>query len=174
MGLPESRDVTLGTSTKFPPSLGNALQDMIIGSKRKAFPRPFWPKLIGQVGTWTQSGVTVGGGSFSSYIISGAGGTNLGFVDVPFEEGDRIIGLTVCVSGNGVANCNFSMFYTVDMVFQSSLTNTQDLARTATWTRITIPITPQIIAPGGGLILGCQSDAASYRVGLCRAIFDRL
>jgi len=75
MGMPTSRDITLGTGQKFPSSLGNALQDAIVALNNllTAQSQGFWPANVSLAGLLTAGGGLTANGAatfLSSLIVA--------------------------------------------------------------------------------------------------------
>lgn len=174
--LPGSRTITINPGDPIPGSIIGELQDQIIGAKRKAWSRPRGPGFTLQ-GSWAApSLVTDSLGKTLVASVSTAGGVT-GYIEIPFDEGDRIIGLSLQVCGNGAANSVFDVWLGTTAAGLVSIAGGGyvDVARPNTWATLSaITITPTVLAAGNTLYLSANPSAAGYNLAAVIPQFDRL
>lgn len=175
--LPGARTVTLVPGDPFPAALGDELQDQIIGAKRKAWGRPFYPRFLSTTNlTLNTTGLT--GPPAETYTSSGVA---TGVFEVPFEEGDRIIALKYWAFGNGVTDLSsgrLEFFAGAPDALATNVISWNDSNRPAAWTffdTATIgTFFPLVLTAGGILRCLININAAGYQFGWWQASFDRL
>lgn len=102
--LPTSRTITLNPSDPFPSSLGNELQDMILGHKAPLYWKQVELRPINNSGSWGGALVAIGGVTRLAWNANAVSDTRF---NVMLEEGDTLSGFRLFVAGNG-ASPNFS------------------------------------------------------------------
>lgn len=175
MALPVSRNTTYGTDSPVLPNDLNALEDCVIGRKKPPWTRPFWPVLVyaGTGGVWAPTGAGAPG---TPDITVNAITLNEGVVGVPCEEGDRVTGLRVQTFNNFGAGrtVTIKLYYGVGNGLWTQLGTATTVSAVAAWVPLTVPVTPQIIAVDGALMMTLNANGANMKVGLGYATFDRL
>lgn len=172
--LPASRTVTLTPSDSAPSGLLNELQDAVIGAKRTAFVRSFVPVFyFCSVGSYVAGAATSGGN-----IIQKSSGNTNGTFGIPFEDGDRITGLSFDGYGDGsVSVIQYSMLYGATPGAVSSLKgNTPSISPVpASWVNYPIgSVVPTVLTSSSYLYVILHPNASNLEVGMVHATFDRL
>lgn len=172
MALPTSREQTANNSMPISSAVLNAVQDAIIGAKRKEWYTPLWitPRFAG---SWT---VDVTG-----YIVSSAGVG--GHMFLPgIDIGDRITGFNFRALGNGAINLTVGLSLITNATGGAAIGGTSIGSSIITPTAVyqqyalgtTIPFVPTTLALGEALMLTFQAAAANVRIGYCEFRRDRL
>lgn len=172
--LPTSRTETCVAGAPISHNLINEIQDCIVGAQRKSFSRPRGPRFM-VPGTWgTPALVTDSLGK--QLIASTSVGATTGFIEIPFDDGDRITALTMQVLGNGSADTLFDVFLGTTAAGLVSIASggITDTNRTNTWATLsTLVITPTVLVSGNSLYLQAVPNAAGYSLALVVPTFDR-
>lgn len=174
--LPAARTKTYVDGDPVDPAILNELQDNIVSTKRKSFSRPRAPRFVLQ-GSWAvPSLVTDSLGKTLVASVSTAGSV-AGYIEIPFDDGDRITGLALQVCGNASADTVFDVFLGTTAAGLVSIASggITDTNRTNTWATLsTLVITPTILTAGNTLYLQAIPNAASYNLAAVIPTFDRL
>jgi hypothetical protein len=123
------------------------------------------PKIVNNVVglTWT-----LNTGDFVT--STGAGTAQL---DVPCEVGDRITGIEVLAFGDGVVDATITLDYLDTSLVATNIATLADNNRAAAWGFAIPSVTAHTMADGERLRLSIAANAANYRVGQVKLIYDR-
>lgn len=167
--LPTSRNRTYGASSPIISADLDDIQDCIIATKKASSTRVFYPNYLGLVGT----APTLSGGAQQEIIT--AAGTSLVSWGAPSEVGDRVTSYDVDVFGNGVTDTIFtiSLFNRVAGTL-TVLGTVTDNNRAAAWGRLTVALTPHVMAVGDMINIDAQPNGAAYRISRNGLTYDRL
>ncbi len=174
--LPNSRTVTLAPSDPFPSALGNELQDMIIGAKRKAWVSSQYLAPL----TMVNFAVSTPGFGLVSWTSSSTG-ASITF-GIPYNEGDRLIGIRYWAFGDGVVDSfGGKVQYATTFGTATTLAAWDDINRPAAWGMVDVTVissgpafTPTVLAANGTLFMFINATAAGLAIGMPIAVFDRL
>jgi len=174
MSLPTSRDVTLTPASKLPSSVINKLQDCVIGRKRPPWTRRFYPRAISvSPANWTPIANPSGAGRAPTAQLTDEATT---IFEIPFEDGDRIIGIDY--DAYGLSSCTGIVKYASTMgAAPATLGSWSDPDRVDGWGTVTVPgFVPQLCAATSVLWMEITTAVGSprYTMGLISATFDRL
>lgn len=173
--LPVSRTVTLIPGDGVPANLLDEIQDSVIGAKRSSWSRPRSPRFTIQ-GSWgTPALVTDSLGKV--LVASTTTGSSQGYIEIPFDQGDRITGLTLQALGNGTADVIYDVL--IGTISGGLVTiaggGITDTNRTNTWGTISgFTITPSILVAGNTLYIQAIPNASGYSIATIIPVFDRL
>lgn len=178
LGLPTRRNRTYAAGVQVFSTDLNAFADGFTGRKKPPFERRFFPRLAfpGTTNVWVPNTLTIGGG-VASPVIQSTGGTGaVANVEIPYEPGERILGLHLNAAGDGSADIQFDVFYAASLaVAASTLSTLTDVNRAAAWGKIIMPsFVAQVLASDSVLFLRLSPTATGYQIGPCTAWFDRL
>lgn len=165
MSLPLSRNTTYTAASPIKSNDLNDIQDCIISTKRQPTWRNFFP-MFSYVLNITHNSL--------GYAV--ATGNGFGFMQLPFDTGDRILACRVSAYSDGAADSQFAVNTTAkDMVTVFSLGSTNDLNRAAAWGDVTIggPFVPTILTSTVGLTFLWTPNAANARCGMISIQWDR-
>lgn len=131
------------------------------GTKRRALA----PKIVNNtVGlTWT-----LNAGDFVTSTGSGSAQ-----FDVPCEVGERITGIEVLAFGDGAVDATITLDYVDSSLAATNLATLTDTNRAAAWGFAIPSVTPHTMADGERLRLTVNANAANYRVGAVKLLYDR-
>lgn len=178
--LPNSRTSSPNPSDPVSSALTGEIEDCIIGAKRKAFSRTFYPKFIKNV-NWIGDTPTVAGQIVVAY--TSPGGSATGIFEIPFDVGDRFIGLKYWAAGNGTVDLSTAavQYGSVMTASPTTIANWTDNNRAAAFGIVDVgaistspTFAPQLLAEGASLMVTIVTNAAGYMVGPWWAFFDRL
>lgn len=173
--LPNSRSKTYVDGDPVDPQILDELQDVNIGAKRKPFSRPRGPRFTVQ-GTWSAPAV-VNDGLTKALVASTSVGASTGFLEIPFDDGDRITGVTFQVCGNGVTDTIFDLFLgtTAGGLISIASGGITDTNRTNAWATLsTLVVTPTVLTTGNTLYVQAIANASGYSIAQLVPTFDRL
>lgn len=171
--LPQSRQESHGAQSPIKGSTIDAIQDAIIGAKFNAS-KPFCFGPFGETlsGTWNWN--TAG----TVYIVS-AGGASSRLMRLDCQAGYRITDVVMRCFGDGAVDTTWTLFY-ADAAGQvlNNLCTGADVNRAAAWGSVNISslgaFTTRTMLEGEALFLKADANAAAYRIGNIKPIFDRL
>lgn len=173
--LPVLRTVTLSPGDAVPSNLLNEIQDVLVGTLRSSWSRPRHPRFT-IVGSWgTPALVTDSLGKV--LVASTTTGSSQGYIEIPFDEGDRITGITIQALGNGTADVLYDVLAgTISgglvSIASGGITDTN---RSNTWGTVSgFSITPTILLAGNTLYIQAIPNASGYSVATVVPVFDRL
>lgn len=177
MNLPISRDVTLGPADPIPSAVVNDIQDQIVGAKRSAWFRPRGPLFtgVGTAGAWDRPKQVTDSLGKTMLASTSIGSGEFGYIELPFDDGDRIIGLTLQGSGNGVTDVTFTLVaFTPSGGISNLGSPTIDNNRTNTWGTFTVSVNPTILTSTQVLYLQALPNATGYNLAAVIPQYDRL
>lgn len=169
MPLPTSRNLTLTSASAFPSSLGNSLQDMIVGFKRPALYRwinPIRPNFESVAGTLSEDG----------YLMSAAE-TWQGMPVGLWDEGTRITAFAVKHLGTGGAwTATYLLRMNTGNGTPVTIATLSFVNPPATWATYAVTLgTPQVLPAGAGLYLSQSAGSpVGNKLGLIGIQSDRL
>lgn len=151
----------------------NALVALYAGTnKRSAFPRTFMPRFL-VPGTFTggNNPVVVGGP-----LCYNSSGSCTAVFDIPYEDGERLIGFKYWAAGNGTTDLLFgNVNYNAINAAIATFAIWSDSNRAAAWGLVDVGMTtpsPTLVS-GNALQATIPINAGGYSIGPCIAIFDR-
>lgn len=135
--------------------------------------RRFYPTVIANDGTWSQTD----GFGVPGLVASGVSTTGL-YLALPYDEGDRITGLSIDVKGTGSGVVSFSVtseLYNTPITSSSVLSLLEDSNRPGgSWSVAVMPsFTPKVLTGHRFLYLGVTHSAGGYAIGTVEMFFDR-
>lgn len=169
-------------------NLINEIQDNIIANNRASFTRTFWPKLINSA-AWSEGSISIAAGAPGASTGTGIGGEPRGYYStasggarfaIPFEDGDRITGLSIEMRGDGVHGS------LLEIDWHPNMANTITGAGTpiGSWNVATHAsgfvvnnagaFTPTVLGAGNMLYVWISASGAGLAFGPVVATFDRL
>jgi hypothetical protein len=152
----------------------SALVSLYDARPRNNFSRPRGPRFTVQ-GTWAAPAIVTD--SLGKQLLASAStGATTGFLEIPFDDGDRIIGLSMQVSGNGTADTLFDLFLGTTAAGLVSIASggITDTNRSNTWATLsTLVVTPTVLVAGNSLFLQAVPNAAGYNLAQIVPVFDR-
>jgi hypothetical protein len=170
--LPNARTTTLVNGDPISPDLLNEIQDNIIGAKRRAFVRRFYPYFF-VAGSWTTQSTAAGSPNRPGITTAGV---TAGLFAIPYEVGDRLTALTFQGCGNGVTDVNFSLIYAADYVAATAtIGSAVETNRPVAWATVNFSLTSTpVMVDGDTLYVVAAPSASGYTIGQVSATFDRL
>lgn len=188
--LPVSRTLTLTPSDPIPSSLINEIQDNIIGGKRSQFIRVIQPSFdVENTANFEWEVKTINGHLKTVYTSANSGA---GVMYIPFDDGDRIIGVQFDGRGDGIvdisAQASWSGPLTTNpganmlVIGALSVTESSNIPLAAQLyglfapggTPADGPFTPKVLSAGDLLAFALTTNGAGLSLGPMRFIFDRL
>jgi len=171
--LPNSRQESHGANSPIKGSTIDAIQDAIIGAKFSAA-KPFCFGPFGETlsGTWNWN--TAG----TVYLVS-AGGASSRLMRLDCQAGYRITDVVMQVFGDAAVDTTWTLFYAAasGQTLNNLCTGT-DTNRAAAWGSLNISslgaFTTRTMLENEALFLKADANAANYRIGNVKPIFDRL
>lgn len=135
--------------------------------------RRFHPTVIATDGTWSQSD----GFGVPCLVSSGVSTTGL-YLAIPYEDGDRITGLSLDVKGNGVTDASFAVtteLYNTPLTGASNLALLDDIDRAGgSWSVAVLPnFTPRVLTGDRFLYLTATHNGGGYSIGTVQMFYDR-
>jgi hypothetical protein len=164
--LPYSRTITLGPDDPIPSALLNELQDQAIGNKkpimRRSIPLKNLDLAVGQL-QWHADGYATFTGSSTGTVK----------IHVPFEVGDRVLGLECMLYGNGSVDVVHKLTLFDITVTPTLLVDDTDSNRAAAWGAYAPTTIPHVMATGEDLVWSMDQDAPTYRIRAAFLVYDR-
>jgi hypothetical protein len=180
--LPSSRTITLTPSDPVPSSLLNELQDQTIGHKRRTWTRSVPINFAGGLASAWQLANKSAGGFFKPMIRSTssfAGGT----LFIPFEDGDRITGVSTETIGDGTVDSTWFVFWSpgATAVANTELGSVSFVNHPTTSTTVVVlgpggsgTFSPQVLSAGDLLWMVIGPSAQDLFISPPQVTFDRL
>lgn len=111
MNLPDSRDITFTPADLIPSAFLNDIQDQIIGHRRTAFKRPFFPlSMFKNSGHAFDQAANPSGSTHSPVYISAAGPAQTDYFSMPTELADVVSGMSIEIYGDGAVGGTFGVY----------------------------------------------------------------
>lgn len=171
--LPDSRTETFTPDAPVKSAVLNELQDAVIGHWRQEWTRAFaLHQVFVSVGVGF-AGVANPAGAGRPGVIGSSGDTTVEF-DVPFEDGDELVGFEVDVFGNGLGQ-TLSVIHYPDVATVGTIKGTEVPGGGASWSRVAItPLTATALTSANILRFRAIVNGAGLCLGTGYATFRRV